>query len=106
MDKKLISSIYSEFTVNPIDEIKISQTTLKEMIEFQLGKQIGNFIIKNMSELPVEYNEKIDVSNGNKICRIETILIDKEELNRLKDIEWKYNKLSEEVSCVDICKYT
>lgn len=92
-NKEKISHIYSEFSMCGYEMEMISDETLDKIIKNRLIGELYNSIINNTDELPIEYTTNYEMVKDVMNHRAEMIIIDKEELNRLKEIEWKYNNL-------------
>lgn len=93
MEKEKISYIYSEFSMSGYEMEMISDEILDRIIKNRLIGELYDFIINNVDELPIEYTTNHKTVEDAVNHRAEMIIIDKEELNRLKEIEWKYNDL-------------
>src|SRR5690606_12509069 len=91
--KEKVFDIYSEFSMSGYEMEAISDEVLDKIIKNRLIGELYDFIINNLDELPIEYMKKNKIVEDTVTHRAEMIIIDKGELNRLKEIECQYNDL-------------
>lgn len=71
------------FTNQPIESSAID---LKKLVKGELARQLAEYILKNMDDLPVEY-EEYPVMNDRHECVIKVNLISDEALREYKKLK-------------------
>ena len=87
MDNDEIKIVYSYANISLRDIANIPKARLQEITNNQLARDLAQYIVEHIDELPVTYRKKLDVDLDSEEHRICINIISDKELKRLRDIE-------------------
>jgi hypothetical protein len=92
--RESITKISACTKLSSVEQIEIPKEKQDEIANRLLTREMIELMLDDIENLPINYKIEINSLTGDKVYKVEAMLIDKQELRRLQEIERNYNEFN------------